>query len=546
MRQGRMTILMCGLISLLIVSMAQPALASPFASPQMATPIDPAAYGIHCTEGVCTLRIKDAGITLPTPVAAGATLLLTFLQDQIHLLPEGAGLQITDDVTIQTPMGKLALFDTDMVIQLTADNAIERLHGTAQIPWPSFLGAEATKGERALALADIGWEPGKFLKHLNLPLATEQAYFYIRLGVGVQTDATGALQRETLHAIETPVTRGQYLTLLMDPQKLDLWLDGNLTLALLDEWLLFNEFLTDQTGLPFELASEAVNFHVSGLLSPALATSYLRLDGLYTLEKQFIRNWFQTDASPLAVTGSLLINREGLLLSGLTRSSVLPNRLFDGEMHVEAFLPLAGTFWDAYVATGTAATSPLWAMAHENEQRFSAALLRPFVTDALARVTQTTERVQPLFVVVTDTTNDAVVYAARGYQRTQDVAVDSYAWTVDTVVNSATGAAAMAQAGIHSVQDLTVHSYQWTVDVVASGATNTADFARTAYQWTATHVRTGATTVADVTADGYHATLDLAGDTYAWTANTTEGAATAALGMTTHVDRLVTWLWPAE
>jgi len=551
------------LTSMLIMQLVQPVLAAaPILDTTIADPGDATAYGIQCSEGVCTLRIKDAGIALPGPVAAGATLLLTFLQDQIHLLPEGAGLQITDDVTIQTPMGKLALFDTDMVIQLAADNTIERLRGTAQVPWPAWLGSEGAGVERALAVADIGLEPGKFLSHLNVPVATEQSYFYVRLGVGVQTDATGAPQRETLHAIDSPVTRGQYLTLLIDPQQLDLWLDGNLTIALLDDWLLFNEFLTDQTGLPFELASEAVNFHVTGLVSSDWRASYLQLDGLYTLEKQFIRNWFQTDASPLAVTGSLLFNDEGVLFNGLTRSSVLPDRLFDGEMRVEAFLPLDGNLWGAYVATGGQADFPLWARRHDGTQQFSATQLRPLVDSAVTTVEQTvkqtTAAVQPLFFVVKDGATDAVIYAGRGYQLAENAASDSYAWTVETVITGATSATAVARTSVNSVQDLAATSYRWSADVVASGATSTAEFARSAYTWTATGVTSGASAVADVTSNGYRATVDLAGNTYAWTTDATSAGAVVvstlavdsytalACGLTSGVDTMVTWVWPSD
>ena len=558
MRQRwRTALLTLLLVSLLTMQVVQPVLAAPITAPITAAltakPIDPTAYGVQCSQGVCTLRIKDAGIAVPGVVAAGASLLFTFLQEQIRVLPEGAGLQITDDVTIQTPMGKLALFDTDMIVQLAADQTIERMRGTAQIPWPSFGGA--TDGvEHALALADIGLEPGKYLGHLNLPLAADQAYFYLRLGAGLQTDATGAPQRTVLHAIDTPVTRGQYLTLLIDPQKLDLLIDGNLTIALLDDWLQVNQFLTDQTGLPFELASEAVNFHVSGLLSPDLAASYLQLDGLYTLEKQFIRNWFQTDASPLAVTGSLRVDGKGLLFNGLTRSSVLPDRLFDGEMRVEAFLPMNGSLWNAYIATATQANAPLWMMAHENEQRFTAESLQPLVDSTVATVATT---VQPLFLVVKDNATDAVVYAGRGYHAVQDAASDGYAWSVETLIDGATSASAITASGIDSVTTLAAGSYNWTTDLLANGATATANAARTAYAWTATQVTTGATTAATATTQGYRATLDLAGDAYAWTANTTTtGAATVsaltadsytalACGVTTQVDRITTWLWPS-
>lgn len=556
-RTRRLLLTLC-LVSLLLTQLVQPLLAAPTIAAPLADSVAVTAYGVDCTAGVCTLRIKDAGIAVPGVVAAGAALLFTFLQEQIHLLPDGAGLQITDDVTLQTPMGQIALFDTDLLIELTADNTIERLRGTAQIPWPSMFGGAESTEQHALAVADIGLEPGKDLRHLNVPLTPEQPYFYMRLGAGLRTNADGALQREMIHAIDTPVTRGQYLTLLIDPQNWDLLLDGNLTVALLDDWLLLNEFLTDQTGLPLALASEAVNVHLSGLLSANLATSYLRLDGLYTLEKQFIRNWFQTDASPLAMTGSLLINQEGLLLNGLTRSSLLPDRLFDGAMQVEAFLPLGRTFWDAYIATSSEAHVPLWAVQHAGEQQFSAALLRPFLNGAMAGVAQTAAGVQPLFVVVKDTANDAVVYAARGYQLTQAAATDGYQWTVETVINGTTTATVLAQSGIASVQDLTVQSYRWTADVMNRGATTTADLARDAYQWTATQVTDGAASVADLSVHGYHATRELAGASYAWTAETTGSAAVtvgtlavdgytaAASGMAGHVDTLVTWIWPAE
>lgn len=558
MRQRWYTALLSLLLaSTFLLQLVQPVFAAPSIAARRVEPVDSTVYGIQCTAGRCTLRIKDAGIAVPGAVAAGATLLLTFLQDQIQVLPEGAGLQITDDVTIQTPMGPLALFDTDMVIQLADDNTVERLRGTAQIPWPSLLGGETLGVDRALAMAEIGLESGKFLTHLNVPLAAEHAYFYVRLGIGVQTDATGALQRETLHAIDTPVTRGQYLTFLVDPQAFDIWLDGNLTIALLNDWLLLNEFLTDQTGLPFELASEAVNFHVSGLLSTDWATSYLRLDGLYTLEKQFIRNWFQTDASPLAVTGSLLINDQGLLFSGLTRSSVLPDRLFDGEMRVEAFLPFNGAFGDAYVATGSQAHLPLWAIQHDSDRQFSAALLQPLFTSVRTKVEQTATEVQPLFVVVKDSTTDAVVYAARGYQQAQAVAGDGYTWAVDTVINGATNATAAAQSGIHSVQDFTALSYQWTTAVVAAGATNTTALARDAYAWTATQVNDSAATVADATSAGYQAALDLAGNTYTWTADAAAASVATvstlavdsytalACGVTSGIGPMATWVWPS-
>ncbi|MEZ4867928.1 MAG: hypothetical protein R3C14_41760 [Caldilineaceae bacterium] len=498
------------------------------------TPTDMAAYGIHCAAGRCTFQIKEAGVSIPQPVAAGATLLLTFLQDKIHLLPTGTGLQITDDVTIETPMGPLALFNTDLTLELGNGNQLERLQGTAEVPWPTLVGNDNSEGKHALAVANLGWEAGRNLTQLNLPLEAAQHYLFLRLGAGVQTDATGAIQRETLHAVATPVTRGQYLTLLFAPHALDFWVDGNLTIALLDELLTLNEFLTEQTGLPFELASEAINLHLSGRMGYDWSAAYLRLDGLYTLEKRFIRNWFQTDASPLLVTGSLQINHEGVLLSGLTRSSVLPDRLFDGALALEAFVPFSGDLGRTYVATTGQATAPLAAWQHASEQRFTLAPLRALMNEAVAVTAQQAARVQSLFMTVKDLTSNTVVYAARGYQASQTLASHGYEWTVETVIDSAHNVTAAGWAGLHSVQELASHSYAWT----------------------AAQLSRSATAVGATAAQGYYATLEAAGAGYSWTAEQAS-AGVAAFGTfavagyktfsckaADSLDQASAWLWP--
>ncbi|MBX3013019.1 MAG: hypothetical protein KF832_15995 [Caldilineaceae bacterium] len=528
-QRARLALLSLIVASTLLLQLVHPLLAAPATVAAHAEPTDPTDYGLQCDQGFCRLQIKGAGMAVPSAVAAGAGLLFTFLQNQISFLPDGTGLQITDDITLQTPVGHWSLLGTDLIIQLAADNSIERLRGTAQIPWPSALAGAAGNGNGALALADLGLDLGKHLQHLQIPLAAEQSYFYLRLGVGIQPAAVSTPPQEKTSTLDTAVTRGQYLTLLFDPAQLDLWLDGNLTIALLNEWMFFNQLLRLQTGLPFSLASEAVNFHLSGLFSFDWQRSYLRLDGLYTLERQFIRNWFKSNASPLAVGGSLLINQEGLLLTGVTKSSILPDRLFDGEMYVEAFLPLQGHWGNAYIAAHSQATLPMVGVEHTSEQRLAAAPLVPWVDRAAAGVANTTNAVQPLFLVVKDRTTDAVVYAGRGYQQAQTAAGASYLWVVDTVVDSSMSAAAATQASFTSAKTFTTQSYEWTAAALATGATNTATFARDAYQWTANTTTHGAATLANATAAGYHATTDFASSSYAWTANTaTQGATTVA------------------
>jgi hypothetical protein len=344
----------------------------------------------------------------------------------------------------------------------------------------------------------------------------------------------------------------------MDTTESTLFLDGNVRLSLLEAWMTFDDFLQEQTGLPFELANEAINVHLSGQISADVNRSFLQIDGLYTLEKRFVRSWFQTDASPLAVNGSLRLSREGVLLRGLTHSSIFPDRLFNGEAQLEAFLPLDGSVWDAYIAAGGYATLPALAWQSAGEERLTLATIQPQVAALLAQTTALAARAQPLFVVVTDTANDAVVYAARGLQVAGSAVGDSYDWAIDQVVNGAQGTVAAVNGGFHSARTLAADSYQWTATLVADGATATADATYNSYVWTVTKLDAGTTTVANAAASGYQRTQAATVAGYRWTvAQSSAGVATigawssdgyqaATNGVAESIEVVQALVWPSQ
>ena len=262
----------------------------------------------------------------------------------------------------------------------------------------------------------------------------------------------------------------------------------------------------------------------------------------------------------MAVNGSLRLSREGILLSGLTHSSIFPERLFNGEARLEAFLPLDGNLWDAYIAAGGYADLPSLAWQHGGEERLTLSTLQPHIATLLAQSAHIAERTQPFFVVVTDTANDAVVHAVRGLQVAGATVGDGYAWAVDTVidgvVDGTTGTVAAAKAGFHSARGLATASYQWSATLVTNGAAATADAGYNSYVWTITRLDNSATAVSDAALSGYQATQAFAVGSYVWTVErSSAGAATVgtwteggyrvvADGVAAGLEVVGEWLWP--
>ena len=80
-----------------------------------------------------------------------------------------APISISKDATLSLPWGNLKLTDVQLQVGLGADGSVERLRGTADMPFPTF-GVLDNPRVVTPARADVGLDLGKNLSGLNLEL----------------------------------------------------------------------------------------------------------------------------------------------------------------------------------------------------------------------------------------------------------------------------------------------------------------------------------------------------------------------------------------
>ncbi len=89
--------------------------------------------------------------------------------------------------------------------------------------------------------------------------------------------------------------------------------------------------------------------HVSGLTGAALDDLHLELAGRYAVDAGRLGEWLKLDGEPLAVEGGIVVNGEGLLATGVVRSSLAPERVLDSAVQAQVFVPFSVDYRDAYV-----------------------------------------------------------------------------------------------------------------------------------------------------------------------------------------------------
>lgn len=492
-------------VALCLLTVVHPVLAAGVMPPLQAEPSDPGlnTYGFVCNEGVCTFRFKNIGIQIPALVAASSSLALEALLGKVNVLPTGSQLKIAEDVTLQTPVGIFDLFDADLTVDFGVDNSLQRLHGTAQIPLPS-LGILNNGAAIAPAIAEIGLDLGKYLHHLQAPLDPERHYLFIKLGAGFPSIQRP--QTPTNFGEPNSAGPGQNLTLVIDPQQAYTYIQGQLSVRNLAQLALLDDLMALTLDLPFRFANETMTVQVEGALTGELTTTFLKLEGLYAIEKNFVSQWMGVNDQPVAVNGALLINHEGILLRGATHAALFPDRLFTGDLMVEAFTPFDGQFWNAYVKAGGNVEIPALAFHSAGELQLSPPTLEDVAENAL--VQEIAAVTSPVFVVMKESANGAVVYAARGYQATKQYATASGEWAVDKVIDGATGTVALAGAAYQSTGDLARHSYDWVAGNISNGGQRFAHLAQSGYQSAAAWTGDGYAWVAGSTVTGVQWVVD--------------------------------------
>ncbi len=355
-------------------------------------------------------------------------------------------LQASGSLLLLTPLGDMVLQEAELIFEYgdSALAGIERLRGTAQVPFPD-MGILAGAEIGTPVVADVGLDYGSNLADLEAPLKDDRQYLFFMFSAGFEA-SVGPI------GFEAP--GGQSVTFVLDPQdpfffltgglpglsdiagvddlgiamslqglipfapqttwgigddignfdanlylqgvipfaRLPLNLDGSLVIdvdANDDGNTLFNSLAPDveyggngtlnvgidfleffsfgfelgnaslglKTGegeqnayfsgmlapdtgfLPQELVPirPSTTVNMAGLISDDIAKSFLRGEGEYSLDASSLSRLVGVDLGDLTATSATFsADRNGVRLTGLTRSSIYPGVGFDGDAQLDA------------------------------------------------------------------------------------------------------------------------------------------------------------------------------------------------------------------
>ena len=235
-------------------------------------------------------------------------------------------------------------------VAMGADGSVERLRGTADMPFPTF-GVFDDARVVTPARADVGLELGRNLTGLNLALDPDRQYVFLNVDTafGMAARAPGKSSEFAFS-----LAPGQHLTLVIDTVEPIAYLDGQLTLSLDDQIALLGGILEDTAIGPYVPDSlpirERTQFDVSGKFSKNLAESYIKLTGAYVMDGGLLPARLGIEAQPVQVKGSLTISRDGVLADGVVASSIEPERVLDGGADFQAFIPFRKGAGEAFAS----------------------------------------------------------------------------------------------------------------------------------------------------------------------------------------------------
>ena len=195
-----------------------------------------------------------------------------------------ASFAVSKDVTLALPWGDLKLTNVALQVAMGADGSVERLRGTADMPFPTFGVLDDTRIITP-ARADVGLELGKNLDGLNLALDPDRQYLFLNVDTAFGMAArTPGKASELSFSLEP----GQHLALVFDTVEPVAYLDGQITLSLDDQIALLGGVLEDTAIGPYVPDSlplrERTQFAVAGKFSKNLAESYIKLTGAYVMD----------------------------------------------------------------------------------------------------------------------------------------------------------------------------------------------------------------------------------------------------------------------
>jgi hypothetical protein len=314
------------------------ALSTAVASSAAASSVFPPAPALRCEDGVCQLAGEASGI---------AEMLRTGTNQALKELPfevseDGAlsaTLDINKDITLALPIGDVTLSNADLQIEVGPDGEIQRLRGTADMPFPTF-GLLDDVRIVTPARAEFGLERGENLQSTGMELAPDRTYLFFDADTAMDVAARTPGNGDDFSISFAP---GQRATLAIDTVEPVAYLDGQVTLAGLEQIGLLGGVLENTAVGPYVPSTlplrERTQFGLSGKFSKEVAESELTLSGAYTLDGGALPARLGIEAQPIRLQGTVSLSRDGVLVDGMVSSAIEPETVFDGGAHIRAFVP---------------------------------------------------------------------------------------------------------------------------------------------------------------------------------------------------------------
>jgi hypothetical protein len=360
---------MKSLRKVVLVLLTVTALSAALVSPARAAPLEPQqpelaqvqAPFLTCAGGTCQLAGDTAG--LPGFLRGGANLALTQLP--FKSIADGsaqATLDVKKDITLSLPVGELTLTNARLQVEVGKDGKITRLNGTADMPFPTF-GLLDDVRVVTPARADMGLDLGKNLPDTGLELEPDRPYLFFNAvsTTGAAMDVTGRTAGK-MEAFSLSFAPGLRATLVIDTVEPVAYLNGHVTLAGIDQIALLGG-LMERTPIADYVPDtlplrERTQFGLSGKFSKDLAESRLTLSGAYLLDAGILPARLGIEAQLLNLHGELTVSRDGILVDGVLKSAVEPDKLLDGGARVVMFVPFSKTAGPGYAGVDASVKVP--------------------------------------------------------------------------------------------------------------------------------------------------------------------------------------------
>jgi hypothetical protein len=356
---------MKSLRKVVLVLLTVTALSAAVVSPAGAVPLEPQAPApapvLTCAGGTCQLAGNTAG--LPGFLRSGANLALTQLP--FKSTAEGsaqATLDVRKDITLSLPVGEATLTNARLQVEVGKDGKITRLNGTADMPFPTF-GLLDDVRVVTPARANVGLDLGKNLPGTGFELDPDRPYLFFNAvsTTGAAMDVTGRTAGK-MEAFSLSFAPGQRATLVIDTVEPVAYLNGHVTLSGIDQIVLLGGLL-ERTPIADYVPDtlplrERTQFGLSGKFNKDLAESRLTLSGAYLLDAGILPARLGIEAQLLNLQGELTVSRDGVLVDGVLKSAIEPDRLLDGGARVVMFVPFSKTAGSSYAGVDASVKVP--------------------------------------------------------------------------------------------------------------------------------------------------------------------------------------------